>query len=142
MYSIKPGRGPSLGSAIGGIVAAVFGVFWTISAASMGAPGIFVLFGIVFVLAGIAGAIYNFHNATAQNRFSNYDITHHHEESDPLSDAFGHSLRRPPTQRSSHATDTREPTGQPRRYEGDYCPFCGAAVQDNFDYCPSCGKDI
>ncbi len=90
MYSIKPGRGPSLGSAIGGAIAVVFGIFWTMFAASMGAPGFFVLFGIIFVLAGIGNTVYSLYNATAPNRLSEYDITSHREESDPLSDALRH----------------------------------------------------
>lgn len=40
------------GSMIGGIIAIVFGIFWIGMASSMGAPGFFPLFGLVFV--GIA----------------------------------------------------------------------------------------
>lgn len=36
--SIKPGRGPSAMSAIGSVFAVVFGIFWTIMSAKMGAP--------------------------------------------------------------------------------------------------------
>ena len=38
MKSIKPGRGPSAMGAMGSIIAVIFGIFWTIAAASMGAP--------------------------------------------------------------------------------------------------------
>ena len=38
LKSIKPGRGPSAMSAFGGIIAALFGVFWTVMASRMGAP--------------------------------------------------------------------------------------------------------
>ncbi len=49
---------PSMaGSAIGGIVAVVFGVFWTGLTISAGAPGFFPLFGILFIGAGLFGAI-------------------------------------------------------------------------------------
>lgn len=84
MYSVKPGRGPSWGGVFGGLGAAVFGVFWTSMASNKGAPGLFVLFGVVFVLAGLGSAAYNFHNATSKNRFSHYDITVPGEEIDPL----------------------------------------------------------
>ena len=50
MYSIKPGRGPSLMGAVGGIAAAVFGVVWIGMAMSMGAPAPFALFGVVFIV--------------------------------------------------------------------------------------------
>ena len=38
MRSIKPGRGPSAMGAVGSAAIGVFGIFWTISAANMGAP--------------------------------------------------------------------------------------------------------
>ena len=41
MYSLKPGRGPSLMGAVGGIVVAIFGVIWTFAAMSMGARPFF-----------------------------------------------------------------------------------------------------
>ena len=61
MKSVKPGRGPSMMSAIVGIFVAIFGVVWTIAAVSMGA-GIFGLFGLVFVAIAIVQVIYNFKN--------------------------------------------------------------------------------
>lgn len=96
MYSLKPGRGPSF---IGGILAlcmAVFGIFWTIMAyqgtrdAHYPLVGtIFPLFGIIFVITGITMAIYNFSNASRQNRNSAFDITSAREEPDPLNQIFG-----------------------------------------------------
>jgi hypothetical protein len=137
MYSIKPGRGPSLMGCVGAAVVAVFGVIWTVSASGAGAPSVFTLFGIVFVVAAIAGGIVNLYNATSRNRFSTYDITTHREESDPIAEALdlhpkeqGEERRPPPA------------PGDPRRVEGDYCPYCGGAVDDDFDFCPKCGKDI
>lgn len=38
MKSVKPGRGPSGMKFIGSVFAIVFGIFWTIMAARMGAP--------------------------------------------------------------------------------------------------------
>lgn len=38
-----------VGAVVAGLVMAGFGIFWTITAASMGAPGIFPLFGVVFI---------------------------------------------------------------------------------------------
>jgi hypothetical protein len=43
------------GAVIGGLIAAGFGIFWTISTSSMGAPGIFPLFGLVFVVFAVFG---------------------------------------------------------------------------------------
>ena len=69
------------------------------------------------------------------------------EESDPLAKLLGHkepSLRRddPPGPQPNATPRTMEEGDTPRRIEGDFCPYCGAGVQDDFDFCPSCGKDI
>ena len=139
MYSVKPGRGPSLMGGIGGIVAAVFGVIWTVGATSMGAPAFFALFGVVFVLAALGGAVYNFVNAAGRNRMSTFDITTGEEESDPIADALGHTTARRTRSSRERDTDSGE---EPRRFEGDFCPFCGDRVEAQFDFCPKCGKDI
>jgi hypothetical protein len=41
------------GAVVGGGIAAAFGLFWTITAASMGAPGFFPLFGVLFIVMAI-----------------------------------------------------------------------------------------
>lgn len=69
MRSVKPGRGPSMMGGIGAVIAIVFGVVWTLSAAQMGAPGFFPLFGVLFILVGVVQAVYNFKNAGSKNRF-------------------------------------------------------------------------
>ena len=74
MRSIKPGRGPSMMSGVSGIFAALFGVFWTIIAVSMGAF-IMVPFGLIFIGIAVTQAIYNIKNATSKNRYSAFDIT-------------------------------------------------------------------
>ena len=145
MYSIKPGRGPSLGTALGSLAAAVFGVIWMVGALSMGAPLIFMLFGVVFVIFAIGQGIYHFYNATSRNRFSTFDITADHEESDPLADAMGHTRRR--SSRSTRTTQSRvdellDNQTSPRQHPGNFCPYCGAKAKDDFDFCPACGKDI
>ncbi|MEM1085538.1 MAG: hypothetical protein AAGI48_15615 [Verrucomicrobiota bacterium] len=45
------------GSMIGGVIAIVFGVFWMGTTSSMGAPGIFPLFGLVFIAFAIFGMV-------------------------------------------------------------------------------------
>ena len=52
---------------------ALFGVFWCILAFSMGAV-FMVPFGIIFVVLAIGQAIYSYHNATSQDRYSIVDI--------------------------------------------------------------------
>lgn len=135
MYSIKPGRGPSLMGGIVGIVVAVFGVVWTVGAMSMGAPPFFALFGLAFVGIAIAGVVYNLYNATSRNRMSSFDVTTDREEQDPIAGALGHG--EPPRK-----SPPKSPPAQPRKFPGDHCPFCGAKVAVDFDYCPQCGKDI
>ena len=83
-------------SAVGGIIAVVFGIFWTIMAftitreAKSISPNdatnivaiVFPLFGVVFVIAGVVGIVYNIYNAAGKKRFSLFDITSSDEEAD------------------------------------------------------------
>jgi len=134
MYSVKPGRGPSLMGGVGSIAVAIGGICWIGFAASIGAPFFFILFGVVFVLVAIVGAIYNFSNATSRDRMSTFDITRDDEEKDPIADALGYSS----AERQTTSTRNRKR----KQFEGEFCPFCGAQVRDDFDFCPKCGKDI
>ena len=133
MYSIKPGRGPSLLGAVVGIGILAFGVFFVLQAKSKGAPGFFLAFGILFVCVAAIMVAYNLYNATQKRRMSALDITTGAEEPDPIATALGHAE---PEQTSADKGD------KPRRFEGDFCPYCGARVTDEFVYCPKCGKDI
>lgn len=47
----------SAGSVVGGVIVILFGIFWTIGAASMGAPGFFPLFGLLFIGFAIFGIV-------------------------------------------------------------------------------------
>lgn len=132
MKSIKPGRGPSMMGGFGSIFGIVFGIFWTVLAASMtkglGLVGIiFPLFGVLFIIIGIFNAVYNFKNATGKNRYSSFDITDDREEPDPLNQYFG--------DKPEHTPDTAH-TGS------SFCPYCGAPVQDDFAFCRKCGKAL
>jgi hypothetical protein len=124
MKSIKPGRGPSMMSAIGSVAAGLFGVFWTGLALSMGA-GFMAVFGVIFIIIAVAGAVYNLKNATGKNRFSEYDITNSTEEPDPLNERFG--------------GDGPDKTGEAA---SAYCPYCGSPVQQGFAFCNRCGKKL
>ena len=128
MKSVKPGRGPSAMSGFAAIIAVIFGIFWTITAASMGAPGFFPLFGVLFIIMGIVRAIYNFKNATGENRYSSFDIVDSAEEPDPFNERFGFS-------------DTVE---EPEVDRGDFrfCPYCGAKLGADFEFCGKCGKQL
>ena len=127
MKSIKPGRGPSAMGAMGAVAAVVFGIFWTIMAVSMGAPGIFPLFGVVFIIMGIVQAVYHFKNATGKSRFSAFDITEHGEEPDPLQQQFDGN---PPSAPAAGAA------------AAGYCPYCGQPTQAGFAFCAKCGKKL
>lgn len=132
MKSIKPGRGPSLMGGIGSVVSIIFGIFWTVLAASMtqgfGLVGmIFPLFGVLFIIIGIVNAVYNFKNATGENRYSAFDITDDTEEPDPLNERFGTP--------AEHVHSAR-PSGN------SFCPYCGAPVQGDFAFCRKCGKQL
>jgi hypothetical protein len=143
MKSVKPGRGLSAMGFVGSIVFVLFGIFWTIMAYSItrDAPfplvgTVFPLFGVLFIIIGIANAVYSFMNATGKNRMSIVDIVEHADEPDPLNQRFGNNQ----TQMGRlEETGTKRSV---RKFEGDYCPYCGVKVEDDFDFCPKCGKDI
>lgn len=127
MKSVKPGRGPSAMGALGSVIAVIFGIFWTITAASMGAPFFFPLFGVLFIILGIVQAVYNFKNATGESRYSAFDIVEEGEEPDPLNTRFGNALQDGP---APEAGDLR------------FCPYCGARLGADFTYCGTCGKKL
>lgn len=132
MKSIKPGRGPSAMGAIGSIAAALFGVFWIIMAVNMGAPTIFPLFGVIVIVMAIAQAIYNYKNATGENRMSIYDITEEDEEADPIHDYIRGA--QPRAENDTQDSDEND--------ENSYCPYCGRAIKEDFTYCPKCGREL
>ncbi|MBN2851334.1 MAG: zinc ribbon domain-containing protein [Clostridia bacterium] len=140
MKSIKPGRGPSGMSFVGAIVAVVFGLFWTIGAASLARniPGgfgmIFPLFGIIFIILGIVQAVYHYKNATGKDRFSIMDITESGEEGDP-SDRWI---------KNEAVEEDKKENGNDEKKElrFEFCPYCGIKLEDEYIYCPSCGKEM
>ena len=131
MKSIKPGRGPSAMGAMGSVAAVIFGIFWTIMAASMGAPVFFPIFGVIFILLGVVQAVYHFKNAAGKDRFSEFDIVYSREEPDPLERRFGQD---------------REPWEEPPKQDSGagtaYCPYCGAKAEPGFVYCAKCGRKL
>lgn len=124
MKSIKRGRGPSMMGGFSSIFAVIFGVIWTILAVSGGA-GLFALFGVVFIAFAVVQAVYSFKNATGDNRFSEFDITDDGEEPDPFNVRFGQKY---------NAEQGQEVT--------NYCPYCGAKVEDDYLYCRKCGRKL
>lgn len=128
MKSIKPGRGPSMIDGIVGIFVALFGVFWTILAIGMGA-GFMAVFGIIFVIIAVIQVIYNFKNATGENRYSEYDIVEEQEEADPFNERFG--------KQENLKEKNKIDFGKSR-----FCPYCGALAEERYVYCNKCGKKL
>ena len=116
---------------IGSVFSIVFGIFWTIMAARMGAPAFFPIFGVIFIIMGIVQAAYNYRNATGKNRYSSFDITDEGEEPDPLEQRFV-------------GTECRDDTAQGSSFtsSSSFCPYCGKEVDGGFEYCPKCGKRL
>lgn len=112
-------------SGIAGIFMIGFGVLWTVIAAQ--ASIVFALFGVLWTGVAIVQTVYNFKNATKKNRYSQFDITDENEEPDPLNQRFAGG--RP-------AAPERE------TMDSKFCPYCGAAAQDDFAFCNNCGKKL
>ncbi len=125
MRSIKPGRGPSMIGGIIGIFMIIFGVFWTLFTAK--ASPIFALFGVFWTGIAVTMTIYNFKNATNRNRYSVYDFTDAHEESDPLNERFGNPQ-----------IDVQKEND----VDSKFCPYCGKPVAEDYEFCNSCGKKL
>jgi hypothetical protein len=124
MFSIKPGRGPSIQRAIGGLVAGLFGILWTVLAVALSAHAslpyvgvVFPLFGVVFTVAAWGQAAYHFIHATSQQRFAEYDFISQPEEPSPL----------PSRVAPGEGASARQ------------CPRCQAELQATYRYCPQCG---
>jgi len=126
MKSIKPGRGPSMMGGVMAIFAVLFGILWTLITISFGA-GFMAIFGLIFICIGIFNAIYNFKNATGENRYSAYDIVDESEEPDPLNEKFGRQ---------------EVPTENNIDDDVKFCPYCGVKVSSDFEYCHKCGKKL
>lgn len=130
MKSIKPGRGPSMMSGVMCVVVGIFGVLWTIGAASIGG-GLFSLFGILFIVVAVVNAVYNFKNATNKNRYSTFDIVDGEEEPDPLNQRYG----------EEYYEQKAAPSCEGER-DSEFCPYCGADVEKEFVFCNKCGKKL
>ena len=131
MKHVKPGRGPSAMGGVASLIAVVFGIFWTVSTASMGAPAFFPIFGVLFIVMGIVQAVYNFKNATGKNRYSSFDIVDSAEEPDPWDQRSGGEP--PAPERGDGAT-----AGDRLRY----CPYCGAEAGEGVAFCAKCGRKL
>ncbi|MHB1455081.1 MAG: zinc ribbon domain-containing protein [Saccharofermentanales bacterium] len=134
MRSIKPGRAPSMMSGVMSLAMVAFGIFWMIMVSSMGG-GFFALFGIFFIIAAIAQAVYAFKNATSKNRYSTFDITDENEEIDPLNEKFGHSS---PDDAEIPEQGSTESGSEDNRF----CPYCGKSLQQDFEFCSKCGRKL
>lgn len=144
MKSVKPGRGESGMAAVGSIIAILFGIVWMIFASSitnsarefssfgpMAGPAdiasvVFPLFGLLFIGAGVANAIYHYRNYKGKERYSIVDIVDSKEEGDPANPKIENDSI--PVPGTNHA--------------GNYCTECGRRLDGDFKFCPGCGKEL
>jgi hypothetical protein len=104
-----------------------------IGAASIGAPGFFVAFGVIFVIFALVGGAFSLYNATAKNRFSSLDIVDPAREPDPLDPHYRDHQHSTASHRDEHPTQAG-----PTRF----CTTCGSKLAADFAFCPGCGKAV
>ncbi len=138
MKSVKPGRGPSFMEGFGSIIIAVLGVCWILAARWMGAPFIFTLFGVGFVILAILQAVFSFINAAGKQRFSTFDIADNQEEPDPLNERFGS----PAKAETSRDEETSRGKGTGQDEEPAFCPYCGEKAESGYRFCSKCGREL
>lgn len=124
-------------SFIGSIVAVIFGVFWIILTASLASHSpfgiigiIFPLFGVLFVILAIVQAIYHYKNATGKDRYSIIDIVDSSEEGDPADNWI--------RDKNPGKVEVQNSFNS----EINYCPYCGARIDNDYAFCSKCGKSV
>lgn len=150
MTSVKPGRGPSFVGGMTSLIAALVGFVWFLSARRiMGGIGgllgpgqIFPLFGLLFTIFALANAVYNFRNATSENRHSLVDITDAYDEPDPLDPRLRRQRHNSAHVSNPHTTTDTSSGSTVKESSGGFCPYCGRGVDDQFSYCPGCGRRL
>jgi hypothetical protein len=98
----------------------------------MGIGFIFPVFGVIFVIAGIAQAAYHLKNAKGKDRFSIMDIVDKKEEEDPADRWISNEI----ASGADSSFDDLD-SGQ-----FNYCPYCGTSLDTAYMYCPKCGKSV
>jgi len=96
MASMKPGRMPALGRALGEITAGIVSAAVLVMVSdNMDIPQAAVYSLAIFMfLGGLVPGIYHLYNAFAENRFSDQDIVAPGSEPDPFSSALGYEAKR------------------------------------------------
>jgi hypothetical protein len=87
-----------------------------------------IVFSVAFIIMAIVLAVYNFKNATRQNRLSTIDITEPGEEPDPLNLKYG------------KIKTSSQPVMD--NSQNSFCPYCGTRVNADFEFCRSCGRKL
>ena len=132
-YSVKQGRTRSAQSAVGGVFAMVFGVIWTVCAASIGAPWFFSLFGLCFVAMAGFNTYISYKNATGENRYSEYDVVDINDEPDPWDAKICGDVQ---------DFNNYNSTNKSVKKQTSFCPYCGTAAEKDFEFCKNCGRKL
>jgi hypothetical protein len=130
---------------VGSVISVLFGIIWLVAVSSMTrsareefpsfgsmagpadiASVVFPLFGLLFIGAGVASAIYHYRNYKGKERYSIVDIMDSKEEGDPANPKIENASI--PDPGTNHASN--------------YCTECGRRLDGDFKFCPGCGKEL
>ncbi len=135
MKSFKPGRYNSAQGVVVSIFGIVFAIVWIVMAVNMGAPIIFPIFGVGFIIVLITELVKNIHNTTSENRYSEFDIVDSTEEPDPWNEKMNNDYGK-----EQHISNGNISNVISNKIV--YCPYCGFKIANDFEYCPKCGRKL
>ena len=108
-----------------GVIVALFALWWTSRAVELGAPGGFVLWGVILIGISIAAAVWFFRkSAKAEEEYESIDNKINYislNNNEPVKTIDKNNVK---------------------KEKSKFCPYCGTPASGYFDTCLNCGKKL